>query len=93
MGGVWTHPQGLLEEFFHNIADAFSYLKGQIKRRLKMGCAFVLRRVLLACSGVASYVSQPSERPENRVPVLEVIETEFDSWIVAVMHHCNLRGD
>lgn len=43
MGGIWTHPQGLLEQFFHNIADAFTYLKGRIRRRLMMTCGFVLR--------------------------------------------------
>lgn len=53
----------------------------------------VCTSVPLACSGVAAYVSQPSERPENRVSVLEVIEMEFDSRIVAVVNHCDLKGD
>lgn len=51
------------------------------------------KRVPPACSGVASHISQPSERPEHGVSVREVIETELDSRIVAVMNHCNLRGD
>lgn len=54
---------------------------------------FVFQHVSPACSGVASYISQSSERPEHGVSVHEVIETEFDSRIVAVMNHGNLRGD
>lgn len=48
---------------------------------------------LPACSGVASHVAQASERPEDRVSVTEVVETELDSRVVAVMNHSNLRGD
>lgn len=43
--------------------------------------------VSLTCPGVASHVAQRPQRSQHRVPVLEVIQTELNSRLVAVMNH------